>query len=162
MAKSRGRRSHASALVEDLILSCTGDGVPSEAAQQAVRALCRYYGGQMVYIPARKEDGMSAAKLRSIITDAVGERTAARIAGKIMRLYGGMQIYIPLERTAFRTVIALEIYNRFGKGDGTMNDLAREYNISFSYAYELWKAGRREKLKPSMPFLPFLELAQQE
>jgi Mor family transcriptional regulator len=155
MAKNRDN-----ALVQDLILSCTGGGVPSETAQRAVRALCRYYGGQMVYIPARKENGTSAENLRRVIADAAGEHVAAEITGRIMRLYGAMQIYFPLERKAFRKTIALEIFSRCGNDGCTMNDLAREYGISFTHAYDLWKRGRREKLKPSMPYLPFLEMAE--
>jgi Mor family transcriptional regulator len=158
MAK-RGRRSPESALAEDLILSFTGEGVTSETAQKAVRALCRYYGGQMVYIPARKENGRSAENLRRVIADAAGDRAAEKILGKIMRLYGATQIYFPLERCAFKNIIALEIFARVGDNGRTMNDMAREYNISFTFAYNLWKEGRREKLKPSMPYLPFLELA---
>jgi Mor family transcriptional regulator len=153
------KRSPDSALAEDLILSCTGDGVTSETAQRAVRALCRYYGGQMIYIPAKKETGKTAENLRRVLADAVGGRAAEKITGKIMALYGNMQIYFPMERRAFRKIIALEIYERYGNDGCTMNDLARDYDISFTLAYNLWKAGRHEKLKPSMPYLPFLELA---
>jgi Mor family transcriptional regulator len=147
-------------LVNDLILSCARDGVSSETAQKAVRALCRHYGGQMLYIPAKKENGTSAENLRSVLTDAVGGSDAEKILARIMTLYGNMQLYFPLERTAFRKVIALEIFARCGDGGYTMNDLAREYNISAMYAYRLWHIGQQEKLKPSMPFLPFLELAE--
>jgi hypothetical protein len=28
------------------------------------------------------------------------------------------------------------------------------------HAYHLWQIGQHEKLKPSMPYLPFLELAE--
>jgi Mor family transcriptional regulator len=70
-----------------------------------------------------------------------------------------MHLYIPFERTAFRKTIALEIYARYGNDGSNMNDLARDYNISFTHAYNLWKTGRHEKLKPSMPYLPFMELA---
>jgi Mor family transcriptional regulator len=159
--KSPGREPRDSALVEDLVLSCAGEGISVETAQKAIRALCRYYGGQMIYIPVKKKDGTSAGNLRRVITDAAGDSAAEKIVGKIMRMYGNMQLYIPLERCAFRTIIALEIYERYGKDGVTMNDLAREYNISFTFAYNLWKKGRHEKLKPSMPYLPFLELAEQ-
>ena len=152
-------KSRDNALVEDLILSCTGDEVSSETAQRAIRSLCRYYGGQMIYIPAKKEKGTSAENLRRLLTDAVGEADAEKITCKIMRIYGNMQLYIPMEKTAFRKIIALEIYSRYGHEGSSMNDLAREYNISFTLAYTLWKVGQHEKLKPSMPYLPFLELA---
>jgi Mor family transcriptional regulator len=158
MAKSGRRKNNA--LVEDLILFCAGDGVTSETAQQAIRGLCRYYGGQMIYIPARKENGSSAENLRRLFAEAVGEDSAAKITGKIMRLYGGMSLYIPMEKKAFRKTIALEIYARQGVDGPSINDLAREYGVSFTLAYDLWKEGRHEKLKPSMPYLPFLELAE--
>ncbi|MDR0455401.1 MAG: hypothetical protein LBH20_01790 [Treponema sp.] len=153
-------KSNDNALVEDLILACTGGGISSAAAQKAVRALCRYYGGQMIYIPVKKETGTSAENLRGIFADAVGDNAAEKILGKIMALYGNMQLYIPMERTAFRKVIALEIYERYGNDGGSMNDLARSYGISFTLAYNLWKLGKHEKLQPSMPYLPFLEMAE--
>jgi len=143
-------------LAQDLILTCTGGGVSSETAQKAVRAICRYFGGQMVYIPAKKENGSSAGNLRGVITDAVGDLDAEKILGRIMALYGSLQLYIPMERAAFRKTIALEIYERY---DGTgMNDLAREYGISTNTAYKLWREGQGEKIKPSMPYQPLLEL----
>ncbi|MDR0585359.1 MAG: hypothetical protein LBG57_13585 [Treponema sp.] len=160
MIKSKRRKTRDNALAEDLILSCAGEGVSSETAQKAVRALCRYYGGQMIYIPARKQGGTSAENLRCVLAESAGEGAAERILGKIMTLYGGMQIYIPLERTAFRKIIALEIYERYGKDGSSMNDLAREYNISFTCAYNFWKLGRSEKLRSTMPYLPFLELTE--
>ncbi|MDR1250625.1 MAG: hypothetical protein LBK62_00505 [Treponema sp.] len=160
MGKSGGRTPRDSALVEDLILSCSGKEVSSETAQKAVRALCRYYGGQMTYIPAKKKDGVLAENLRRVIADAAGEQDAEKILEKLMTLYGGMQVYFPLERCAFKKITALEIYHRYGKNGITLNDLAREYNISAVHAGYLWKLGRHEKLKPSMPYLPFLELEE--
>jgi len=147
-------------LMEDLILACTGDGVSSSTVQKAIRALCRYYGGQLVYVPVKKETGTSAENLRGILADAVGGSDAEKILKKIMVLYGNTQLYIPLERTAFRKTIALEIYERLGKDGCSMSDLARDYHISFSHGYELWKLGQNEKLRPSMPYLPFLEMAE--
>jgi Mor family transcriptional regulator len=154
------RASRDNALAEDLILSCAVGGVTSKTAQKAVRALCRYYGGQMLYIPAKKATGKTAENLRSVLADAAGDWAAEKILKRIMALYGNMQLYIPMERKAFRKTIALEIYERYGNDGCSMNDLARDYNISFTLAYSLWKAGQHEKLKPSMPYLPFLELAE--
>jgi Mor family transcriptional regulator len=153
MAKNRDN-----ALVKDLIIACTGE-VSSETAQKAIRALCRFYGGQMIYIPVKKETGTSAENLRGVFADAVGGCDAEKILGKIMTLYGNMQLYIPLERTAFRKTIALEIYERYGNDGNNMNDLARNYGISFTLAYNLWKLGQHEKLNSSLPYLPFLEEA---
>ena len=153
------RRNSENALVEDLILSCAGEKVTMAESQKAVRSLCRYFGGQMVYVPARKEDGESARKLRGVVADAVGDRAAKAVVEKIMLLYGNLQIYFPMERNAFSTAIALEIYERSGKNGTTMNDLAREYGISSMQAYRLWKKGQKEKFRPSMPYLPYLEMA---
>jgi Mor family transcriptional regulator len=160
MAKYRGRKAPGSALVEDLVLSCTGEGVSPEDAQIAARAMCRYYGGMMIYVPAKKEAGASAENLRRVIADAAGDRVAGAVVSRMMKIYGGLQIYIPLERCAFKKIIALEIYTRREKGGISMKDLAREYNITVNTVYILWKRGRHEKLKPSMPYLPFLELAE--
>jgi Mor family transcriptional regulator len=96
-----------------------------------------------------------------VILEAVNEKDSAAVVARIMGLYGNMQLYIPMERYAFKKTIALEIYSRFGPGI-SMNDLAREYGVSADHAYSLWKQGRAEKLKPSMPFLPFLELSGKE
>jgi Mor family transcriptional regulator len=160
MAKFRFRGHEYRYIVEDLILSCAGDGVTSEDSQKAVRALCRHYGGQMVYVPLKKENGASAENLRRVIADTAGDYVAEKVVSRIMKLYGGSQIYIPLERCAFKKIIALEIYARNTNEGWGMKDLAREYNISVNTAYVLWKSGRREKLKPTMPYLPFLELAE--
>jgi Mor family transcriptional regulator len=114
----------------------------------------------MTYIPAKKENGTSAERLRGVLADAVGDSAAEKILGKIMALYGAMQIYFPLERKAFRKTIALEIYARCDGYKWTMNDLAREYGITAMTAYHLWEQGQQEKLKPTMPYLPFLETAE--
>ena len=114
----------------------------------------------MIYIPAKKENGISARNLRGVLADAVGDYNAEKTLAKIMALYGNTQVYIPMERTAFRKTIALEIYEQCGKNGTTINDLARDYNISFTLAYTLWKIGQREKLKSSIPCLPFPEMAE--
>jgi len=114
----------------------------------------------MLYVPATKEDGKSAEKLRGVVADAVGDDAAGEIVGRIMRLYGGTQQYIPLERNAFRKTIALEIFARLGTDGATMTDLALEYKITFSHGYRLWREGQAERLRATMPFLPFLELAE--
>jgi len=154
------RDNREGTLADDLILSCTGGKVTPHIAQKAIRALFRYYGGLMVYIPARKEDGKSAEKLRGVIADAVGDEAAWEIMAKIMRLYGGTQIYFQLEKKAFQKSIALEIFERHNKDGVIMEELAREHGITLAFAYRLWKVGQREKLKPSMPYLPFIELSE--
>jgi len=147
-----------SSLAEDMILLCS-IAVGSETAQKGIRALCRYFGGQLIYVPLRNDTGQSAEKIRGVLADAVGDKDAAAMLEKLMIRFGGLQIYIPLERCAFRKTIALEIYeHNYNKGM-SINDLAREYNISFTHAYTLWKEGQKEKYHKSLPYLPFLELS---
>jgi len=145
-------------LAEDMIILCS-TAVGSETAQKGIRALCRYFGGQMIYVPLKNDTGQSAEKIRSVLADAVGDKPAGQILDKLMIRFGGLQIYIPLERSAFWKTIALEIYEQnYNKGI-PMNDLAREYNISFTHTYTLWREGQREKYHKSTPYLPFLELS---
>jgi len=149
MARRRGDDAGA---VEDLILSCVGGRVSSQTSQRAIRALCRHYGGTRPYV----REGN--AEMRGVLADAVGDAAAEHIMGRIVALYGGTQVYFP--RDAFRMTIALEIYERLGKDGTTMSDLAREYGISDSHGYRLWREGRKEKLHRTMPYLPFLELGE--
>ena len=154
------KRNRTNPLVEGLILTCADGRVTSREAQKAVRALCKHYGGQFAYVPLRKEDGESARKLRGVVADAAGDDAAEEIVSKIMRLYGGTQIYFPMERNAFAATIALEIYERYDGNETSMSDIAREYGISVVHAYRLWAEGRQEKFERSMPYLPFLELGE--
>lgn len=145
-------------VAEDMIGLCR-KAVGAATAQQGIRALCRYFGGQMIYIPVRDRAGVSAQKIHRILAEATTDTAASVMLEKLMFCYGGLQLYIPMEHRAFRTIIALEIYHRSGMGV-SMNDLAREYHITVNCAYTWWKIGRHEKLKPSLQYLPFLELAE--
>ncbi len=152
-----GKRDNS--LAEDMIILCS-TAVGSETAQKGIRALCRHFGGQLIYVPLRNDAGQSADKIRGVLADAVGDKDAEAILEKLMTSFGAMQIYIPLERCAFRKIISLEIYERnYNKGT-PINDLAREYNISFNLTYTLWREGQHEKYHSSIPYLPFLEFIQ--
>jgi Mor family transcriptional regulator len=143
-------------LAEDMILLCS-TAVGPETAQKGIRALCRYFGGQMIYVPLKADNGMSAEKIRGVLADAVGDRPAQEMLDKIMFRWGSFQIYVPLERFAFRKIIALEIYERNYAHQVSMNDLAREYGISFRFVYKLWKEGQCEKFHKTLPFQPLLD-----
>jgi Mor family transcriptional regulator len=153
MGKSDG------SLAEDMILLCD-TAVGSETAQKGIRALCRYFGGQMIYVPLKNDAGKSAEKIRGVLADAVGDEPAREMLEKLMFRFGNFQVYIPLERCAFRKTIALEIYERNLTHRVPMNDLAREYGISFHLAYTLWREGRHEKYEQTLPYLPFSEFLQ--
>jgi len=137
-------------LADDLVLSCAAGRVSCKTAQRAVRALFRHYGGTRPYV----REGN--AEMRGVLTDAVGDADAAPIMERITAIYGGTQLYFP--REAFRKTIALEIFEKLGRNGTTKDDLAREYGISDTQVYKLWREGRDEKLRPSAPYLPFLEL----
>jgi len=151
--------SNDNTLAVDMVLFCA-DTVGGETAQKGIRALFRFFGGQYLYIPIVKENGTSAQGILGALADAVGDSPAQKILEKLMFRFGGLQIYIPLERCAFRKTIALEIYERNYSKNETINNLAREYNISFNLAYTLWREGRREKFESTLPYLPFLEFVQ--
>jgi Mor family transcriptional regulator len=146
-------------LAEDMVILCS-TAVGEQTAQLGIRALCRYFGGQMVYVPAKKDSGESAERIRGVLADAVGDEPAQKMLDKLMFQWGTMQLYIPLEKCAFRKTIALEIYERNHQKNESMNNLAREYNISFTFAYTLWREGRREKYDQTLPYLPFSEFLQ--
>jgi hypothetical protein len=142
---------------EDLILAIARGGVPEGEAQKAVRALCRHYGGQTLSVPAKKADGETGSAVHGIIAAATDGGVADAALEKLTALYGGCQIYVPFERNEFRKVIALEIFNRYGKDSRTMNDFAREYGISYTHAYRLWRVGQRETVKKTLPYQPYLD-----
>jgi hypothetical protein len=152
------KKSEEIKFVEDLILLCS-EVVTETDAQRGIRTLCRAFGGTLVYVPSKKETGKSAERIRGALADAVNDRAANSILEKIMIVYGGMQIYIPIERSAFKKIMGLEIYERYENGI-SINDLAKDYNISFTHAYRLYHQGKREKYKRSLPYLPFLEFLQ--
>jgi len=130
--------------VKDMImsLSCLID---PESARRGLRALCRYFGGQLLYIPKNKADGESAEKIRGVLADEVGDSDAEKIIEKLMMFYGGIQLYIPLERTGFKEDIANEIYEKYDGTSKTMSDICRDYNLSFTQVYRCIHNTRETK-----------------
>jgi Mor family transcriptional regulator len=112
------------------------------AAVKAIRALCRHFGGQLVYIPAHKTTGNTTEELHGVLRDAAGDRDAGLMLEKLMALYGGYQIYIPKEDKAFHHVIIEEIYKKYDGTKATRGDLCREYNITFNTVYKFYHEYR--------------------
>lgn len=138
--------------VDDMIYSLSGIISPG-SARRGIRALCRYFGGQLVYVPMNKTDGRSAERIRGALADEVGDRDAEKILDKMMMFYGGMQLYVPLEKGAFKKDIALEIYEKYDGTTESMNELCREYNTTFGYIYrrvheavEMKRRGKQAEL----------------
>jgi Mor family transcriptional regulator len=139
-AKAYGGRT----IITDMAEGCTGL-VKQSVAIKALRAVCRYFGGQLLYIPITKNTGDTTSELRGVLVEAVGDASGERILGKMMSLFGGSQVYIPMEKNAFRDIIAREIYERYDGDKEKIRDISREYGISFSQVYRLWAEGRDNK-----------------
>jgi Mor family transcriptional regulator len=129
-----------------------GTVVDRAVAVKAIRAVCRYFGGQMLYIPVHKTTGAATEELHGLLRDAVGDRDAGRILEKLMAMFGGYQVYIPMEKSAFRNAIAGEIYERYDGDHKTIGDLCREYGISFNTMYRLYYLGRDNKTQTEFQF----------
>jgi Mor family transcriptional regulator len=130
--------------VKDMVgsLSCLID---PESATRGIRALCRYFGGQLVYVPKNKADGRAAEKIRGVLADEIGDADAEKILEKLMAFYGGIQTYIPLERNGFREDIAREIYEKYDSSHETMNELCREYGFTFAQVYRCYHNERERR-----------------
>ena len=131
-------------IVADMIESCS-DVVEKASAIKGIRDICKFFGGQLVYLAKSKTDGDTTNELRGILHDAVGERDGERMLKKLMATFGGYQIYIPMEKNAFREIIAREIYDRYDGTNAKIKDLCREYGLSFTKVYRLWAEGRDNK-----------------
>ena len=138
-------------VIADMIEGCNGF-VPRSSAIRALRAVCRYFGGQLIYIPVNKTAGGTTEELRGVLTDEAGDRDGGKILERIMSLFGGCQIYIPMERGAFRDIIAREIYELYDGDKKKIRDLCREYGMSFTQVYRLWGKGRDNKIQLSLDF----------
>jgi Mor family transcriptional regulator len=114
-------------------------------AVKAIREICRYFGGQYVYIPKHKTGGKTVEELYGLLRDAAGDSEAGRMLEKLMALYGGYQIYIPMEKKAFHQLIVREIYEKYDGINATIGDLCREYGLSFNTVYKFYHEGRNEK-----------------
>jgi Mor family transcriptional regulator len=141
-------------LVRDMIDVCANK-VNRNAAMTGVRALCRYFGGQIVYIPVVRSKGDTAEKLRGIIADATDDGTAEKMLECIMLVFGGIQVYFPLERCGFKREMAVEIFKKYDCDTIKNGDLCREYNISFTQVYNLWREGQKIKIEEKSPRLDF-------
>jgi Mor family transcriptional regulator len=146
-AKTYDGRSVAADMIEE----CSAV-VDRAVAVKAIREVCRYFGGQYVYIPVHKTTGKTTEELRGLLRDAAGDPAADLMFKKLVALYGGYQVYIPMEKGAFRNTIALEIYERYDGSGETIGELCREYNLSFNTVYRLYYKGRDEKAQMKFEF----------
>jgi Mor family transcriptional regulator len=128
------------------------DVVDRPTAVRSIRAVCRYFGGQLLYIPTSKTTGTTTGELYGVLRDSAGEYNGRLMLEKLMALFGGTPVYIPMEKGAFKEAIAREIYDRYDGNNETLRDLCREYSISFTQVYRLYYAGRDEKTQGKFEF----------
>lgn len=139
---------HEANLVEEMIFACTEATGNRNTAIRGVRAICKWFGGQLVYIPRTKIEGTkNSEKMRSILYDAVGEKDAEKMLKHLITFFGGVQLYIPIEQRAFKKEIAEEIYAQYDGTQDSMRNLCREYGISFAQVYRLWSKGQTTRVK---------------
>jgi Mor family transcriptional regulator len=134
----------------DMVAACS-DVADRAAAVKAIRAVCKYFGGQIVYFPKNKTTGKTTEELHGVLRDAVGDYHGGLMLKKLMALYGGGPVYIPVEKKAFREIIAQEIYEHYGV-DKTIGDFCREYTMTFNTVYRLYYEGRDNKLQAEFEF----------
>ena len=127
-------------LAKEMVASCSvrlGAG-EHETAVKGIRAICQYYGGQMIFLPKFKWDNSKTAEqVFGILSDAVGDGTAEKMLEVLMSQFGGVQLYIPQEARAFRDEVAKEIYEKYDGTDESRGELCREYKITFTQIYRL-------------------------
>lgn len=146
-------------LANEMVDSCSarlGKG-EHKTAVKGIRAICQYYGGQMIFLPKFKRDSSETAEqIRGVLADSVGDGAAETMLEVIMAQFGGVPLYIPQESRAFRDEMAKEIKERYDGTQETMRDLCRDYKISFTQVYRLWHRAEqiereeREKKQPCL------------
>lgn len=143
-------------LANEMVASCSarlGKG-EHETAVKGIRAICQYYGGQMIFLPKFKRDNSKTAEqIFGILADAVGDGTAETMLEVLMSQFGGVQLYIPQEVRAFRDEVAMEVYEKYDGTDESRGEICRAYKISFTQIYRLRERALeliREKKQPSL------------
>ncbi len=143
-------------LASEMVASCSarlGKG-EHETAVKGIRAICQYFGGQMIFLPKfKRSDSKTAKQVFGILADAVGDGTAETMLEVLMSHFGGVQIYIPQEARAFRDEVAKEIYEEYDGTDESRGALCRKYKITFTQIYRLRERALeliREKNQPTL------------
>ena len=128
-------------LAREMVASCSaflGQG-EHETAVRGIRAICQYFGGQMIFLPKFKRDGSETAEqFWGVLADAVGDIAADTMLEALMAQFGGVPLYIPKEDRAFRDELAKEIKAKYDGTKEMRGELCREYNMSFAQIYRLY------------------------
>jgi Mor family transcriptional regulator len=126
--------------------------VDRPTAIKGIREVCRYFGGQILYIPMSKTTGKTTEELGGILRDTVGDYAGDRMLKKLMALFGGRQVYIPMEQRAFHHMIVREIYDRYDGTGESRGALCREYHMSANTVYRFYREALDEKIQGKFEF----------
>lgn len=135
-----------------MIDACTVPVADRVVASRAIRAICKWYGGQLISIPRSRTNSTTVDELRGVIADEVGDPNAEKVVSCLVQLFGGMQLYIPMESRAFSREIAREIHARYNGTQESMRELCREYKISYMQIYRLFHRAEDERLQNRFDF----------
>lgn len=138
------KRTRNHEFVSDMITVCSGF-MDADSARRGVRALCRVFGGQLLYVPVSKTDGKAAERIRGVLADEIGGADAEKMLERLMTFYGGLQVYIPQETSGFARDIMLEIYEKYDGTKDSMNALCVEYGVTYTYVYNCIHTVRETK-----------------
>ncbi len=143
-------------LAAEMVRACSynlGQG-ENDIAVKGIRAVCQYFGGQMIFLPKSKIAGSKTAEtLYGVLADAVGEPAAGIMLDTLTTQFGGVQLYIPQESRAFRDEVAKEIFEKYDGTDESRGDICREYKITFSQVYRLRERALALKKEDNAPKL---------
>ncbi|WP_020613111.1 Mor transcription activator family protein [Sediminispirochaeta bajacaliforniensis] len=138
-------------LVAEMIDLCSGSVLDRSIAVEAIRLLCKWYGGQLLSMP-KSPEAETAKEIRGVLADAIGDSDADKIMESLTTFFGGSQLYIPMEARAFRDDIANEIYERYDGTMESMRELCREYRISYTQVYRLYHYAAEERTQKLFEF----------
>lgn len=143
-------------LTAEMVSSCSirlGKG-EHETAVKGIRAICQYFGGQIIFLPKfKKENSETAEQIRGVLADAVGDPTAEIMLDVLMSQFGGVPLYIPKEDRAFRDELAKEIKEKYDGTKEMRGELCRIYNMSFSQIYRLYHRAIEMEHEENQPSL---------
>ena len=129
-----------------------GHGVEVLEAQRVTRLICRYLGGNDVYLPSYSNGNPICRKIEWCFVRIFGEEQGLREAKNFFRRANGVKLYIPQELRAFKRSIALEVLASKERGESNIA-LSERYHVSGRTIQNLYNYGARIRAEQNMPSL---------
>ncbi|AAQ59153.1 Mor transcription activator family protein [Chromobacterium violaceum] len=76
------------------------------------------------------------------LTEHDSDDIALEVMQEVRRTYGGQNLYFPLEQGQSISERDAEIYQRYTKGELSVQEIALEYSISLQWAYHIIRTVR--------------------